>query len=297
VCNVAVAPGARVRVHPGGCDAVTLHVGATGEQYGFDPHGALPGRHPLLEHALAYAPPPNEPVTIAVGAAVPPGCGTGTSAAVVVALLAACAALRGQALSASELAVAAHAVEVGLGLQSGVQDQHAAARGGVQLLEIEYPHAVSTPIGGDDVIAALDDRLCTVWLGRSHRSSEVHEAVIARLEGFDPEPALAPLRAAARDAADALANGDLDAYGAALAANTEAQAALHPGLVGVDARRVIEVARAHGAPGWKVNGAGGDGGTVTVVAPADAEPLRRALARHWELLDLHVSRVGVQVKD
>ena len=49
-------------------------------------------------------------------------------------------------------------------------------------------------------------------------------------------------------------------------ANTEAQRSLHPELVGVDARRVIEFAAAHGAIGWKVNGAGGDGGSVTILS-------------------------------
>ena len=55
-------------------------------------------------------------------------------------------------------------------------------------------------------------------------------------------------------------------------ANTEAQGSLHPGIVGVDARRVIEFAAASGALGWKVNGAGGDGGSVTFLsATAEAK--------------------------
>ena len=48
-------------------------------------------------------------------------------------------------------------------------------------------------------------------------------------------------------------------------ANTDAQRSLHPELVGVDATRVIEIAAAHRAVGWKVNGAGGDGGSVTIL--------------------------------
>ena len=42
--------------------------------------------------------------------------------------------------------------------------------------------------------------------------------------------------------------------------NTEAQERLHPELVSRDAHRVIEIAKEHGALGWKVNGAGGEGG-------------------------------------
>jgi D-glycero-alpha-D-manno-heptose-7-phosphate kinase len=47
--------------------------------------------------------------------------------------------------------------------------------------------------------------------------------------------------------------------------NTEAQARLHPDLVGPDAQTIIDIAREHGAMGWKVNGAGGDGGSLTLL--------------------------------
>jgi D-glycero-alpha-D-manno-heptose-7-phosphate kinase len=48
-------------------------------------------------------------------------------------------------------------------------------------------------------------------------------------------------------------------------ANTEAQARLHPELVSADARQVIEIARQYHASGWKVNGAGGEGGSLTLL--------------------------------
>ena len=51
--------------------------------------------------------------------------------------------------------------------------------------------------------------------------------------------------------------------------NTAAQAELHADLIHVDARRVFEIAAAHGAAGWKVNGAGGDGGSITLLSGAD----------------------------
>jgi D-glycero-alpha-D-manno-heptose-7-phosphate kinase len=46
--------------------------------------------------------------------------------------------------------------------------------------------------------------------------------------------------------------------------NTLAQQRLHPDLIGPEAEQVIEIARAHGALGWKVNGAGGAGGSLTL---------------------------------
>jgi D-glycero-alpha-D-manno-heptose-7-phosphate kinase len=51
-----------------------------------------------------------------------------------------------------------------------------------------------------------------------------------------------------------------------MVANHEAQRSLHHGLVGDAAAQVVEAARRAGAVGWKVNGAGGDGGSLTVLA-------------------------------
>jgi D-glycero-alpha-D-manno-heptose-7-phosphate kinase len=288
VCSVAVEPGAQVQLtlddEPG---PVVLDV-------------AAPGPHPLLEAAIAQWPvPEGRGARITVGAAVPPGSGLGTSAAVVVALLTALRAAHDEPLDPIVLARDAHGVETGLGLQSGVQDQYAAACGGCNVIRVDaYPTAVVEPIALPDATRAqLDARLVTVYLGRPHESSPVHETVIAHLEG-DPtaEDRLEPLRAAALDAAAALAAGEVERYGAALAANTDAQAALHPALVSTDARALIELARAHDAAGWKVNGAGGDGGTVTIVASAD--PARRATmldaidAAGWLRLPLQLASRG-----
>ena len=60
-----------------------------------------------------------------------------------------------------------------------------------------------------------------------------------------------------------------------MAANTEAQAQLHPALVGTEARRVIEIAKEHGALGYKVNGAGGEGGSLTLLCGEDSAQRQR----------------------
>jgi len=65
--------------------------------------------------------------------------------------------------------------------------------------------------------------------------------------------------------------------GIQMIANTEAQRALHPELIGERHQRVIDIARDHGAIGWKVNGAGGDGGSVTLLSDDNPATLRAAL--------------------
>ena len=212
---------------------------------------------------------------ISVRSAVPPGCGTGTSAAVSVALLGALAALRSERPSPRDIAYAAHRLEVDtLGIESGIQDQLCAALGGINYIEIDpYPEAVVHALPAWE---ELDARLSLVFLGRAHDSSDLHRQVIDGL-GRRESAAFSRLRAAATAARDAVLAQDLDAFGRAMSDNTEAQRSLHPGLVGVDADRVIEVAVAHGALGWKVNGAGGDGGSVTVLSATGAD--RHAVGR------------------
>ena len=122
-------------------------------------------------------------------------------------------------------------------------------------------------------------RLSLRYLCKAHSSSEVHEKVIRELEDAGPDcRRLEDLRRTAERSRDALLAGDFAALGRAMAENTEAQARLHPELVGRDAARVIEVARGHGAAGWKVNGAGGEGGSVSILGGPDSRRTRAMLA-------------------
>jgi D-glycero-alpha-D-manno-heptose-7-phosphate kinase len=304
VCHLAVDGGTEVAVVRSGTtsatdvQAVHLDVSAFGDRYrvALD---VLPGRHPLLEAALRRWAPRDCDLHVTVASAAPPGSGLGTSASVVVALVAALQAIEGATLEPAALTRAAHEIEtIDVGLEAGVQDQVAAAYGGSNLITMErYPDAVVQPL---DVPPATWDALChrlvTVYLGEPHRSSAIHDTVIAHLASADGTRLLAPLRAAARDAATALIGGDLDAYGRAMIANTEAQAALHPQLVDPLAREVIEVARRFGALGWKVNGAGG---SVTIIGPEDPGGLTGALASFAALttLSLLPARQGARVID
>jgi D-glycero-alpha-D-manno-heptose-7-phosphate kinase len=84
--------------------------------------------------------------------------------------------------------------------------------------------------------------------------------------------------------------------------STEAQARLHPALVGTEARQVIEIAKARGALGWKVNGAGGDGGSLTLLCGENSRG-KAALAQDIEEafpafrnIPVHLSRNGLRVR-
>jgi D-glycero-alpha-D-manno-heptose-7-phosphate kinase len=324
VCHLAVDDGVHVsarRYPPSGSaklPTAELHVPDFGERYSYlidEP----PGRHPMLEAALRRFAPPSCSVEVTVSSSVPPGSGLGTSAAVLVALIASLTALAGEgaddgagdvaagdpAASVSDpqaLARAAHHMEtVDLALESGVQDHVAAAFGGSNFLTIDsYPDVDVHRLDlAPSTWEALTRRIVTVYLGRPHHSSSVHKAVIERLVATDGETRLARLRVAAHDAATALVEGNLDAYGQALIANTQAQSALHPALVNPVAREVIRVAAGRGALGWKVNGAGGAGGTVSILGPEPPDQVATGISSiaGLTLLPLRPAREGVRVVD
>ena len=310
VCNLAVGPGVTVEVARRGAAGVRLALPDLGEVYDAT---TWPGRHPLVEQAIASvldgAAPLEAGLDLTVRSAVPPGASLGTSAAVVVAVLGAVEVALGRDLPAgADLAARAHRVETDRAhRESGVQDQWAAACGGASLLAVgPYPEVRRTEV---DVPAAAWDalgaRLVTVVLG-AHDSSSVHRQVIDAIVGCGGERhdqarrCFGRLVALAGDAAATLGAGDLAGWGTVIAAATETQADLAPGLVGTAHRRAIDVARAHGALGWKVNGAGGAGGSLTALAPdaAAAAATRAAWAAAdpgWVVPDLRPSRAGVRV--
>jgi D-glycero-alpha-D-manno-heptose-7-phosphate kinase len=301
VLNIAVAPGVEVSIGASaGPVPVVLSTETSGARYSIVPGAARIARHPLVEAAIDMFPPAADlAMEVSIHSAVPAGCGAGTSAAVAVALLGALAVARGERLSPRDVAYAAHRLEVAvLGAESGIQDQLSAALGGINYLEIDrYPEATVRTLPAWE---ELGSRLTLVFLGRAHDSSGVHRQVIENL-GHREHEVFSRLREAAVAGRDAVLAQDLEAFGRAMIANTDAQGCLHRELVGPDASRVIDVAAAHGALGWKVNGAGGDGGSVTILnATGEAKDgLERRIATldaRYQVLPIHISQDGLQVR-
>jgi D-glycero-alpha-D-manno-heptose-7-phosphate kinase len=285
VFNIAINPCAEVSigVFPASPERppVVLDVVDYGDRYAPALSAGRWDRHPLLEAAIASVGLPRGLcVDVRIWSGVPAGAATGTSAAVTIALLGALWRLNGRAVDRRAIARAAHGIETHwLGQQSGIQDQICSALGGINDITItSYPDAEVRPlVASAGFLAALERRLSVVLLGRSHRSSDLHQRVIARLEGLGPECSdLEVIRQCAAEAVRAFEAEDLPALGLSMSANTDAQRRLHADLVCRDADTVIALARAHGAAGCKVNGAGGEGGSLTILG-ADAADARQAM--------------------
>jgi D-glycero-alpha-D-manno-heptose-7-phosphate kinase len=289
IFNIGVYPYVEVQVqvapYRGEGERVIIHAENYGERYTRQLDTAW-DRHPLLEAAIERMSVPEDmAIQVTIYSEAPAGASTGTSASVTVALISALDCLTPGRLTPHEIAYLAHSVETGLlKQQSGIQDQLCAAYGGINYIEMhQYPRAsVSQLRVPDSTWWELERRLALIYLGKSHHSSQVHEKVVHDLEGAGSEAKqLQALRATAEPSRDALYAGDFVALGKAMAQNTEAQRNLHPDLVSPAAQCVIEIARAHGAVGWKVNGAGGEGGSVTLLA-GDLSSTKRTMLREIE---------------
>lgn len=222
-------------------------------------------------------------VDIYVRADSPPGCGTGTSASVAVAMLGALARYSGVALLPYQVAELAHALETEeLGMESGVQDQYAAAFGGICFMEIDYPRVRISQLRLEEKTACeLEERMFVVYLG-SRSSSEMHLRVVERYRKGDKKihGAFDELTGAARDMVTALTSGDLDAAAGIMNRNWRAQLELHPQMSTPEIDNVQRIAFEHGAAGFKINGAGGGGSAIILSSPGREHELRSALSNN-----------------
>ena len=309
IFNIGVYPYAEVQieVYPfkGMGERIVIHAENYGERYVLDDTKSGWNRHPLLEAAIERMGIPEETTFhVTIFSEAPSGASTGTSAAVTVALIGALDCLTPGKLSPHEVAYTAQSVEVDmLHQQCGIQDQLCSAYGGINYIEMfRYPYASVSQIQVPNSIWwELERRLVLIYLGSSHSSSLVHEKVIKEMEDAGPEcRQINDLRSTAETSRDALYAGDFKSLGQAMIKNTEYQRRLHSELISHDAQKIIDIANEHDAIGWKVNGAGGDGGSVTLLCNS-LSYVKRAMIKAIEQenqlyknIPIYLSRFGLR---
>jgi D-glycero-alpha-D-manno-heptose-7-phosphate kinase len=312
VFNIAVSPAVEVQLRVfsdhGASAPITINAHNYNERYSIAQPKGTYRKHPLIEAVFDCLPhPKDQALELSIFSEAPAGCSTGTSASVTVAVIGALDCLTPGRLKPYEVAAAAHKVETELlHRQCGIQDQIAAAYGGINFIEIDhYPqarvHRVNLPKATE---RELEARLALIYVGLSHSSSHIHEMVIRELQDAGPRAfKLECLRSTAAKSRDALYASDFVALGRAMIENTEAQRNLHPDLVGTDHQQIIDIAREYGALGWKVNGAGGEGGSITLLSGAD-RAVRRSMLRtiestnpNYRNIPIRLNPVGLSVWD
>ena len=308
VFNVAIYPYVEVQIHTQPLaesnDRVVVSVENYGTSYAIDPDRIVYDRHPLIEAAIKTMEIPKDTsLRINIFSYAPPGASMGTSAAVSVALIGGLNALADRKLTPHETASLAHALETKeLKLECGVQDQLASAYGGISLIDIrEFPHACRSMVEiPDDIWWELEHRLVLTYIGKPHNSSETHKKVIANLgSSAHNDPRIEQLRQLAYQARDVLHKGDFTALGRTFDENTAVQRALHKELVCDKFEEIIAIAKDFHALGCKVNGAGGDGGSIAILTDGDMSEKREIQKvlgqKGFQTIPIYLSRRGLRV--
>lgn len=308
IFNIAVYPYVEVQIRMADASElehrVVISLENFNERFAVDPKQIVYEKHPLIEAALdVMAIPDDVSFEVNIFSTAPPGASTGTSAAVSVALIGALDSLTSGRLSPHEVAMLAHSLETEkLGLQCGIQDQLCSAYGGINFIQMHaFPHASVSPVlVPNSIWWELEQRLAVVYIGTPHSSNEVHKKVIAGMgENASCDPRLEELRRLASQAKNAVYTGDFSLLGETMNRNTDVQRALHKDLVCEKFEEIIDVSREFGVLGCKVNGAGGDGGSLTILTNGEA-PTKRKLfqeltRRGYDLLHIYLSRYGLRV--
>jgi D-glycero-alpha-D-manno-heptose-7-phosphate kinase len=296
VLNFAVDLYARVTIRTRSEPGITIHAQDYEDRIHIDDitNADYSSKHALLIAALKIMK-IRQGLDVFISADVPAGCGTGSSAAISVAMIKGLSLLNGECLVAHEVGKFAHKIETEeLDIQSGIQDQISSAYGGVNYIEMyEYPNAFVSPVNPPpDVFDQLENRWVLVYEGERHLSGDVHEKVISELdiEGSRAHKGLAALKETATIAKRALMRGEIGDFCEAMNVNNKAQKQLHLEIDTDNFRKIEDIGKNHGVLGSMINGAGGGGSIILVTEPGHRTELEHALAReNFRMLPCRIS--------
>ncbi|NYT33363.1 MULTISPECIES: GHMP kinase [Rhizobium] len=242
--------------------------------------------HPLLREALRMH--RVEPgIEVASVADIPSGTGLGSSSSFSVALINALYAHRSRFASKDQLAEEACKLEIDILKEPiGKQDQYAAAHGGLNFIEFNPNGGVNVQpvVLGSEKMAELESNILLFFTGsqrdtRSVLSTQV-QAMEADEEKFRTVERMVQLSYEMRDI---LMAGDLSAFGEALHRGWMMKRSLTSKITNNAIDECYEAARAAGAIGGKLAGAGG-GGFLVLYCPRDRqEKVRQALSQLKEI--------------
>lgn len=202
------------------------------------------------------------------------GTGLGSSSSYTVGLLKALYAYRSQHVSAGRLAREACDIEINrCGKPIGKQDQYIAAYGGLQYIQFNPDGSVFV----DPIICSagtrrrLESDLLLLYTGVTRSANPILAEQKRNLRDSRYRSSLQHLVRLAGDLRDALRANDLTAFGDILHEGWVVKKMMAEGTSNSTIDAWYETARANGARGGKISGAGG-GGFLLLYAPAEDHP-------------------------
>ncbi len=221
------------------------------------------------------------PLFIATASDLPVSSGLGSSSSFAVGLLYALHTLRGEDVSAGQLAEEACHVELNvLGHPIGKQDQYAAAFGGLNYISFQqddrvHLDSVWLPGNGSD---GLFQNIMLFWTGIQRDANAVLREQNENIKHTGET--LIRMREMAAQCRDLLLNDpeDIKQFGELLDAGWKAKRSLADTIASSETDRLYDLARKGGAVGGKIAGAGGGGFLLLLVLPENHDQVRAALS-------------------
>jgi D-glycero-alpha-D-manno-heptose-7-phosphate kinase len=237
-------------------------------------------------------------VSLFLASEIPPGTGLGSSSAVAVALAKALSALCGMDLSPAQLAELASYVEIEkLSMPIGRQDQYAAAFGGLNAIHLG-PNGVQVErlILRPETERTLERRLMLFFTGTARTAASILKDQHAATQQGDNVDSLHQIKGMAQTTLKLLRAGDLDGFGGLLHESWQAKKRLARGITNPQIDDAYETARAAGALGGKIAGAGGGGFLMLYCHDQYQEAVTAALeAKGLVRMDFHFERGGAVI--
>ncbi|HEX8861842.1 MAG TPA: GHMP kinase [Actinomycetes bacterium] len=238
----------------------------------FAPHELVFNGHLDLVKAVLRELAPERGLDLTLATDAPPGSGLGSSSALVVAMLAAVGVAGGGLWSPAELAQRAYQVErIDLKIEGGMQDQYAAAFGGLNFIEFHGEEDVTVrPLQVPaETVQELERSLLLAWSGRSRTDDGILRRQVDGVLGGSPRSleSLEAMKALATGMRDALLRGDLADFADGLHEGWRQKRRLASGIATPRLDELYAVGRRAGAAGGKVLGAGGGGYLLFATPP------------------------------
>lgn len=239
-------------------------------------------------------------VELFLASEIPPGTGLGSSSTVAVTIVKAISTLLGYSLSKTEVAEEACAVEIDrLAMPIGKQDQYAASFGGINAIVFTRDGTTVEPLALTEATQrTLDQSLLLFFTGASHNSATIlaEQQRSSEHDGDRVVEALHGIKRLAEETRRVLESNEPERLGELLHENWELKKRLASGISNRAIDQAYDLARAHGALGGKITGAGGGGFLMLYCPQAKQEAVTSALEAHGlTRMDFHFDYGGARV--
>jgi D-glycero-alpha-D-manno-heptose-7-phosphate kinase len=214
-----------------------------------------------------------------VSADFPVGSGLGGSAVVSSAIIGCFNEFRSDQWDRHEIAeMAFQAERLMLNIPGGWQDQYATVFGGFNHMEFSSDQNTIVPLRLDpNIIAELEESLVLCYTGANHDSGSIHRDQKSRRASSDAVAAAAKQMEVTREIRRHLLRGQLLECGRLIDEAWHAKRHMSSKISSDELDGIYELAKANGAVGGKLLGAGGGGYFVFFVRPFERYPLIAAL--------------------